>query len=93
MKLMQYWSKLFEVVIETVSYKWGSVLTTILDPDQEPTNNSTSAFEHTGFGEGVKINPALELKFYLKDDDGGADSTEKENTGNLDEKTVNDKVR
>jgi hypothetical protein len=41
----------------------------------------------------VKINPALEIKFYQKDDDGGAESAENKNIGNSDENTVNDKIR
>jgi hypothetical protein len=33
MKFMPDLSKLFEVIIETVGYKWSSVIAIILDPD------------------------------------------------------------
>lgn len=36
----------------------GSILLTELDPDRVFTDNTTHAFRHSGFGGGIKLDPA-----------------------------------
>jgi hypothetical protein len=40
-----------------------SVLLTTLDPHQEPTDQSTLAYKHSGYGNGARINPSSQIDF------------------------------
>jgi hypothetical protein len=52
-----------EVDLQQINLK--SILLTTLDPSQEPTDQSTLAYKHSGYGNGARINPSSQINFSL----------------------------
>jgi hypothetical protein len=55
--------QLRKVEVDITDMSLLSILLTTLDPGRGLNNNSTLAFKQGGFGSGVRINPALGIKF------------------------------